>query len=96
MEMVYNNGVFTINHTDDGFLVHNTSMEGFCHTHIKNYGTALRVVELSHKKKCPFSLPRYLLISLYRINSDEKYKKRIEEVLNTPKKDSYVNSRRKR
>ena len=27
MEMVYNDGVFTINHTDDGFLVHNTSME---------------------------------------------------------------------
>lgn len=55
--MVYNDGVFTINHTDDGFLVHNTSMDGFCHTHIKNYGTALRVVELSHKKNVRFHFP---------------------------------------
>lgn len=91
MTAVYTDGEFTINKTDDGFLVHNTSLEGFCHTHIKNYGTALRVVELAKKKKCPFSFPRYLMIGLYRISGDEVYKEKIEQLLSVKKKDTYVN-----
>lgn len=91
MVLVYEDESYKISHTDDGYLVQNTSMQGFCHTHIRNLGTAMRIIELSKKRKCPYSLPRYLLISLYRISEDEKYRKKIEDVLNVHKKDAYIN-----
>lgn len=91
MVMIYEDDKFRISHTNDGYLVQNTSMKGFNHTHIHNFGTAMKIVDLARKKKCPYSLPRYLLISLYRISEDEKYKDKIEQILNVPKKDTYYN-----
>ena len=93
MKEIYKDTVFTIFKTNDGFLLQNHTIDGFAHTHLKNYNTALRIIELSFKKKCPRDLPRYLVISLYRVNDDEKYKEKIEQILNIPKKQSYYNKK---
>ena len=91
MNKLYQDNTFYIFHTNDGYLLQNHTIDGFAHTHLKNYGTALKLIELSNKKKCPLDLPRYLLISLYRINSDEWYLRKIGEVLSIRKEGTYYN-----
>ena len=93
MTEVYKDNTFTIFHTKDGYLLQNHTLEGFAHTHLRNYRTALKLIELSIKKKCPLDLPKYLVISLIRINSDEKYLEKVEQVLNMSKKQNYYNRR---
>ena len=46
---------------------------------------------MSYKKKCPMDLSRYLLISLLRINEDEKYLERIGQILEMERKRDYYN-----
>ena len=94
MTKMYEDNMFTIYHTSDGYLLHNHTLDGFAHTHLKNYGTAIRIIELSRKKKCPLDLPRYLVISLYRVNGDEVYRGRIEQVLEMRKRVNYYNRTR--
>ena len=93
MKEIYKDSIYTIFKTNDGFLLQNHTIDGFAHTHLKNYNTALKIIELSSKKKCPRDLPRYLVISLYRVNDDEKYKEKIEQILSIPKKQSYYNKK---
>ncbi len=91
MTKLYEDKTFSIFHTHDGYLLQNHTLEGFAHTHLKNYGTALKLIELSKKKKVPLNLPRYLVISLYRVNDDERYLTRIEQVLAMRERVQYYN-----
>lgn len=93
MTELYDDGVrFRIYHTDDGYILHNYKIDGFRHTHLKNYKTCLYLIELSDKKKCPNDLKKYLLVSLLRINDDEIYCKKINNVIYyRRRKQSYKN-----
>lgn len=93
MKELYRDDTFAIYHTDNGFLLQNHTIDGFAHTHLKNYNTAVKLIELSLKKKCPLDLPRYLVISLFRINNDERYLEKIKQIMDIPKKQSYYNRR---
>ena len=93
MKEMYKDEKYAIYHTNDGYLIHNHSLPGFAHTHIKNYGTALRLIELSKKHKCPLDLPRYLVVSLYRIAEEGEYKNRVEQVMDMRRRSSYRNDR---
>lgn len=68
-------------------------MENFAHTHINNYNACVWLIKLSLSKKVPYNISKYLLISLIRINSDEKYLKKLNEVLDKKrtKKENYYN-----
>lgn len=94
MKKLYEDQTFSIYHTDDGYLLHNHTLEGFAHTHLKNYNTALKLIELSRKGKCPMDLPRYLVISLYRITGEGRYKNRIGQVLEMRERIPYYNKTR--
>lgn len=91
MTELYSDNTFTIFHTNDGYLLQNRSLPGFAHTHLKNYSTAKKLIEMSYKKKCPMDLSKYLLISLLRINEDEKYLERIGQILEMERKRDYYN-----
>ncbi len=93
MKEMYKDEKYAIYHTNDGYLIHNYSLPGFAHTHIRNYGTALKLVELSKKHKCPMDLPRYLVISHYRLAEDGEYKSRVEQIMSMRKRSSYRNDR---
>lgn len=94
MTKLYEDTIFSIYHTSDGYLLQNHTLEGFAHTHLKNYGTALKLIELSKKGKCPLDLPRYLVISLYRINREGRYRNKIEQVLSMKERVQYYNRTR--
>lgn len=85
---------YKIFETDDGYIVQNTKMDGFAHSHIKNLNSARWICELSLTKRLPHDMPRYLIISLLRVNDDEVYCKKIEDLLHSKnhKKDMYFNS----
>ncbi len=93
MTELYSDNTFSIYHTNDGYLLHNRSIPGFAHTHLRNYNTALKLIELQKKEKCPLDLPHYLVISLFRITEEGKYRDRIEQVMDMKKRDGYRNSR---
>lgn len=79
--MMYDDGIFIIIRVHNGYIVQNTRMSGFAHTHIKNYKTCLYLIQLSKQKRVPNDLPRYLKISLKRIN-DGEFRDKVDEHLN--------------
>lgn len=65
------------------FVVHNTNIKNsFAHSHIKNYKTALWIIELVINRKVPNDISYYLLISLLRLtdSKDERNKRYIENI----------------
>lgn len=93
MNQIYQKGDYKIYHTDDGCILHNSRMEGFAHSHVKNFKTCKYLIDLSIHKRIPHHLSRYLIISLLRVNDDEEYCRKIQELLdNHKKKDMYFNS----
>ena len=92
MKRVYKNERYVIYRNDDGFIVQNILMPDFAHTHIDNFQTAKYIIRLSLQKRIPHDLSRYLMISLKRINDDEVYLRKINDLLeNHKKKDMYIN-----
>ena len=94
MKEVYQKKQFKIYKSDDGFIVHNNMIKGeFIHSHINNYNTAKWIIGLAINKKCPYDLSKYLVISLIRISTDEKYIRKLKEILNKKnnKKEYYIN-----
>lgn len=94
MNQIYKDDTFKIYKVDDGYVLHNYRLKEFRHTHIKNYKTCLYLIRLSKHKKSPHDLSKYLIISLIRINDDEKYLVRLNELLENKygnKKDYYIN-----
>ncbi len=89
--MVHRDGIFEIIRVKNGYIVRNNAIKGFAHTHLKNYKTCLYVIQLSKEQRIPNDLPRYLKISLMRINDGEFHDK-IEEHLHIEKtKQHYFN-----
>lgn len=74
MHKIYEHGKFIILEGIDHYIVVNkTKQFKNGHTHINNYKTALWLIKLSEHQSIPYDIPLYLLESLIRINSDEKY-----------------------
>lgn len=98
MKLVYSKAEYDIYKSDDGYVVVNNTMDNFAHSHINNYRTAKWVVELSIKHKLPHNMPKYLIISLSRINNDPEYKRKIDELIKAKcrKKDFYYNPQKGR
>jgi hypothetical protein len=96
MAVLSENGPYVIYHSADGVILQNRDMEGFAHTHLNNLNTAEWIMGLSLKRKLPRDIPRYLLISLIRVNEDGEYRKKAEELLeNRKRKEKYINSGRR-
>lgn len=95
MIQVYQRKQFKIYHADDCYILHNTEMDGFAHTHLHSIQQCKLLIQLSIEKRVPHDLSRYLLISLTRVNNDEIYLKKINDLLeNKRKKQVYFNVRR--
>lgn len=94
MKRIYKRKQYVVWKSDDcGYIVQNISMDGFSHTHLNSKNTAIKIIDLSINKKIPHNLSRYLLESLYRVNDDEEYCRKIKELIkNKRKKDMYYNS----
>ena len=82
-----------------GYIVYNTKKsfkKG--HTHVKGYSMAKTIINNCIKKKTPKTSNLYLLTSHIRISTDEKYIKRIEELIEAKKnkdKIKYINKSKK-
>lgn len=99
MNIIYSRKQYNVYSVENEYIIHNTSMKEFAHTHIKNLKACKWLIELSLKKKVPHDINRYFLISLSRINNDENYSRKINELLENKKKKEYyvnVNKGRKR
>jgi hypothetical protein len=96
MNQIYSDKSFKVYHFKDEYILHNYRLEGFRHTHIKNYNTCMYLIRLSKRKKCPNDISNYLLDSLLRINDDEEYCRRISNLKNyrkRKKKELYRNNK---
>lgn len=89
LNIIHKNKNFIIYKTNDGYIVHNVDMDGFAHSHIKNFNTCSRIIDLSINKKCPLDIPKYLLISLIRVNNDEKFINNLQCLLDNKKNKKY-------
>lgn len=93
MNIIYKRKQFNVYFVEDEYIVHNTQMKDFAHTHIRNLSACKWIIELSIKHKVPHDINKYFLVSLSRINNDENYLRRINDLLkNKKKKDYYYNS----
>jgi len=95
MNQIYSKGCFKVYHSDDGYILHNASMSGFSHSHIKNYKACIWIINLSLQKKIPHNIPKYLLVSLIRVNDDVEYLRKLNELLEAKEKkqkNQYFNS----
>lgn len=86
MNQVWQKKNYKIYHADDGYILHNSSMEGFAHSHISHFKTAVFIAELSIHKRVPHDLCSYLLVSLIRVNDDEDYCKKIQDLIDAKRK----------
>lgn len=92
---------FVIDRLQDGsFRVTRTDINGDYHTHTKSKKLAKTVIHNVCYDKIPLNSRNYTLISIYRLSNDEKYRKKIQKILDTRKqkgkKDDYYNPNRKR
>lgn len=74
MVIVYRKYNYYIYAAKDGYIVHNTKKEfSKGHTHINNYHTAKYLIDMSYYSKIPYHTYDYILESLMRISTDQKY-----------------------
>ena len=90
---------FKIDKLKDGtFRVTRIDISGDYHTHMKSKQLAKTVIHNVCYGKIPLNSRDYTLISMYRLSNDEKYRSKIQEILNTRKqkgkKDNYCNPSR--
>ena len=91
---------FKIDRLKDGsFRVTRTDIKGDYHTHMKSRRLAKTVIHNVCYDKIPLNSRNYTLISMYRLSNDEKYRKKIQEILDTRKqkgkREMYINPTRK-
>jgi hypothetical protein len=96
MHQIYQRKQFKVYEAEDQYVLHNSALQGFRHTHLRNFKTCKYLIELSLKERYPNDLPVYLLISLARINEGSYQEKILELLKNKRKKDNYYNSKEKR
>lgn len=92
---------FKIDRLKDGsFRVTRTDIKGDYHTHMLSKRLAKTVIHNVCYDKIPLNSRDYTLISMYRLSNNEKYRSKIQEILETRKqkgkKDNYCNPSRKR
>lgn len=84
---------------DGSFRVTRTDIYGDYHTHMKSKRLAKTVIHNVCYGKIPLNSRNYILISMYRLSNDEKYRGKIQEILDIrkqkEKKDDYYNPNRK-
>ena len=91
---------FKIEKIQDGsFRVTRINIDGDYHTHMKSEQLAKTVIYNVCNGKIPLNSRDYTLISMYRLSDDKKYRKKIQNILDTRKqkgkKDNYYNPSRK-
>ena len=91
---------FRIDRLKDGtFRVTRTDIYGDYHTHMKSNQLAKTVIHNVCYGKIPLNSRNYTLISMYRLSDNEKYRSKIQEILETRKqkgkKNNYYNPSRK-
>ena len=96
MNIIYSKKQFNIYNAGKGYIVHNTDkpfVNG--HTHISNYNTAKFIIDLCLNNSKPNHLSKYLLVSLTRISTNDKYINDINLLLENKnnRKQSYRNTR---
>lgn len=96
LPVVYKKDKYIIYKSYDGYILHNSEITtSFAHTHLEREETARWLIELSEKKRLPYNLARYLVISLLRVNDDYDYCRKINDLLNNKRQKSrYVNCRK--
>lgn len=87
---------FKIDRLQDGtFRVTRTDVDGNYHTHMKSKQLAKAVIYNVCNGKIPLNSRDYTLISMYRLSNDEKYRDKIQKILDARKqkgkKDNYYN-----
>lgn len=97
MNKIYEYKGFNIyNLGNNQYIVHNTNItDVFAHSHIRNYNTAKFVIKLTVSKTIRGDIPTYLMGSIIRLTSDERFKEEYQNVMNNKlrkKKDFYYNS----
>lgn len=84
---------------DGSFRVTRTDIDGDHHTHMKSKQLVKTVIHNICHGKIPLNSRDYTLISMYRLSNDEKYRDKIQKILDTRKqkgkKDYYYNPGRK-
>lgn len=84
---------------DGSFRVTRIDIEGDYHTHMLSKQLAKTVIHNICYDKIPLNSRDYTLISMYRLSDDKKYRKKIQNILDTRKqkgkKDNYYNPSRK-
>lgn len=97
MNQIYQRKQFKVYHSDNCYILHNASMDGFAHTHLDSIKQAKLLIQLSLEKRVPHDLSNYLLVSLARVNNDEEYFRKVNDLIeNKRKKPEYFNSGMKR
>jgi hypothetical protein len=94
---IYAKKNFIIIDMDEGYIVVNKDKEfKQGHTHITNFKTAKYLIDMVTHSRIPYHLPVYLLVSLQRLSTDERYKEKIEELIvnKKDKENKYVNRAR--
>lgn len=91
---------FTIDRLKDGsFRVTRTDIKGDYHTHMLSKRLAKTAIYNVCYGKIPLNSRDYTLISMYRLSNNEKYRSKIQEILETRKqkgkKNNYYNPSRK-
>lgn len=87
MKQIYKKRTFVIYRVRDGHIIYNTKKpfsEG--HTHVSNYDTAIRIMNIAISKEVPRHLSDYLLESLIRLTDDEDFMIKIENMRKIRKK----------
>ena len=96
INQVYKRENFKVYQTKDKneYILQNIKMEDFAHTHVRNFSACKMLIELSLEKRLPYDLPPYFIISLIRVNSDEEYVRKLNELLISKqnKKQIYYNA----
>ena len=94
--VIYEKGGYSILEMNKGYIVVNNNMNESAHTYIENLSTSMWIIDLSIQRKCPYNIPKYLVESLIRINTDENYLFKLNAILHKKQKDHYYNSNKGR
>lgn len=87
MNTIYRKKNYKIYNVGKGYIVHNSNLEfSEHHTHINNFHTCKYIIDLCIHRTVPYHLSDYLLVSILRISNDNKYKYKINLLLEENKR----------
>ena len=89
---------FEIARCGDGLRVTRLNDDRDLHTHLQSLNACYSVIDDVLDEKLPYKRCNWYLISLIRLSTNEEYKRKIQEVIDTRKKkgkkDKYYNARK--